>query len=289
MVLDSAKARKKIESVSDLPTLPTVASHIIAMANSPKTNAADVGKMIEQDQALTAKVLKLVNSSFYGFPGQIKSIQHAVVILGFNKVKNVVMTASVFDLSKGRKSLQIDIPKLWEHCLGTAIGARVVASSLGGGLQPDDAFVGGLIHDIGKLILDQFLTEDYMVVTEKVSADNCLIRSAEKEVLGFTHNTVGTWVAEKWRLPPNLLHSIQYHHRPDQARENREMVAAVHLGDILARSLGIGAAGDNRMPEIKTSVWQLYNLTAKFLDESIATMLVELKKAKEFFDLIESQ
>ena len=166
MALDSAKVRKKIESIDDLPTLPTVASQIIGMASSPMTNAADVGRMIEQDQALTAKVLKLVNSAFYGFPGQIKSIQHAVVIMGFNKVKNVVVTASVFDMAKGRKSDRLDLSRFWQHSLGTAVSAKVATKGLNSALQPDDAFVGGLVHDIGKLILDQFLADEYGPVLE---------------------------------------------------------------------------------------------------------------------------
>ncbi len=288
MAMDSAQARKKIEAIDDLPTLSAVATQIIALANSPKTNAADVGKMIEQDQALTAKVLKLVNSAFYGFPGQIKSIQHAVVIIGFNKVKNVVVTAAVFDLSKGRKSEQLDLPKFWRHSLGTAIGARTVTKALGGTLLPDDAFVGGLMHDIGKLILDQFLAREYMPVLAATNNQGILLRNAEKEILGFDHATVGRWIAEKWKLPPSLRQAISMHHRPAQERDEREIVAAVHLGDILARALGIGNGGDNRMPEINSSIWQQFSLTNAFLDESLTTIIEELKKAEQFFELIEA-
>jgi putative nucleotidyltransferase with HDIG domain len=286
MAIDSAKARKKLEESGDLPTLPSVASQIIALAQSPTTNAADVGNMIERDQALTTKVLKLVNSSFYGFPGQIRSIQHAVVILGFNKVKNVVVTASVFDLAKGKKGIRLDLPKFWEHSLGTAIASKVVTKAIGGSLQPDDAFVGGLIHDIGKLILDQFLPQDYDQVIQKVREDKCLLQGAEKELLGFDHTTVGCWMAEKWKLPSGLLNAIKNHHRPEHAREEREMVAAVHLGDILARSIGIGNGGDMRMPKIKQAIWQQYNLSNYFLDQSLQEIICELNKAQDFFDMI---
>ncbi len=286
MALDSAKVRKKIESVDDLPTLPTVASQIIGMANSPMTNAADVGRMIEQDQALTAKVLKLVNSAFYGFPGQIKSIQHAVVIMGFNKVKNVVVTASVFDMAKGRKSDRLDLARFWQHSLGTAVSAKVATKGLSSPLQPDDAFVGGLVHDIGKLILDQFLPEEYGPVLEAAQKRGCLILEAEKELLGFNHSRVGSWLAEKWQLPSTLQHAISQHHRPTHAREDRDMVAAIHLGDIFARALGVGNGGDNRIPAIQPGVWQQYGLTVSFLDESLEAIVDELKKAEDFFDLI---
>lgn len=287
MAIDSGKARAKIESLRDLPTLPSVVGEIIAMANSPKTNAADVGRMIEHDQALTAKVLKLVNSSFYGFPGQIKSVQHAVVIIGFNKVKNVVMTASVFDLSKGRSSDQLDIPRFWEHCLGTAIAAKVVTKWLRSDLLPEDAFLGGLIHDLGKLILCLCLKDEYAPAIALTQRDKILLREAEKEVLGFDHTTSGTWIAEKWRLPSPLLNAIRHHHTPLNAREDREMVSAVHIGDVLARALGIGHPGDERMCEIHPGVLQHYGLQVDFLDEALGTILAEMRMAKEFFDLIE--
>lgn len=287
MVLDSAQARKKIESVTDLPTLPSVANQIIAMANSPRTNAADVGKMIEQDQALTAKVLKLVNSSFYGFPGQIKSIQHAVVIIGFNKVKNVVVTASVFDLSKGRDANRLDLPRFWQHSLGTAIGAQVVATTIGGGLSPEDAFVGGLVHDLGKLIMDQFLPKEYAPVFDHITENPCLIMTAEKEILGFQHSLVGSWIAERWKLPPALHNAIRYHHKPMQAREDREMAISVHIGDILARALCIGDPGDRRIPEIDQTLWQQCEFKQSDLDGWVQSLIKELRKAEEFFQMIE--
>ena len=288
MPLDSDKVRRQLEASPDLPTLPTVATQIVSMANSPKTNAADVGKLIEQDQSLTAKVLRLVNSAYYGFPGQIKSISHAVVIIGFNKVKNVVMTASVFDMSKGRTSNRLDLPRFWQHSLGTAIGAKVAAKALGGGLQPEDAFVAGLVHDLGKLILDQHLSAEYEKVVAAVREKGILLLQAEKEILGIHHAQVGGWIVEKWKLPEPLRHAIIQHHTPSSIRENRELVAAVHLGDILARALGVGNGGDQRMPEIQPAIAQQYNLGGAFLNESLDVMLAELRKAKDFFEMIEA-
>jgi HD-like signal output (HDOD) protein len=129
MAIDSAEARKKIEAVDDLPTLHTVAKEIVTTANSPKTSATDVGALINRDTALTSKVLKLVNSSFYGFPQQIKSISHAIVILGFNKVKNIVLTASIFDLTRSMSDNRLDVRSFWEHSLGTAIASQAATTS----------------------------------------------------------------------------------------------------------------------------------------------------------------
>lgn len=286
MVMDSAQARRRIEATQDLPTLPTVIGRILDMANSPMTNAADIGRVIEQDQALTAKVLKLVNSAYYGFPGQIRSVQHAIVILGFNKVKTIALAASVFDLSKGRESNLLDLPSFWEHSLGTALAAKVVAHKLGTALQPEDAFVGGLIHDLGKLILALCMPKEYSSVFEWLAANPCTVRKAERELLGFDHAQVGDWIAEKWRLPMELRNAARLHHGPTQAREDREMVFCVHVGDVIARSLGIGSPGDMYMEEINLQSWQHFNLDVPFLDETVEQLVAELKRAGDFFDLI---
>ncbi|MHC4884127.1 MAG: HDOD domain-containing protein [Planctomycetota bacterium] len=286
MPIDSSKARAKIESIDELPTLPTVASEIVAIANSPKTSATDVGGLITKDTALTSKVLKLVNSSFYGFPQQIKTINHAIVILGFNKVKNVVLTASVFDLTKGRSSQRLDIARFWEHALGTAIGSQVAASLFGRSLAPDDAFVGGLLHDFGKVILDQFLPEEYEPVFAYLKEHHTTIQKAEKEIIGFDHQTVGTWVAEKWRLPGNLLAAIRYHNNPAKARDEREMAAAVHVGDILARALGVGSGGDLSIPALDDSIISHYSIDDAFIKKAVKSVATELRKADVFFSMI---
>jgi putative nucleotidyltransferase with HDIG domain len=287
MAIDSAKARERIENAEDLPTLPTVARQIVATANSPRTSATDVGALINRDQALTGKVLKLVNSAFYGFPQQIKTINHAIVILGFNKVKNVVLTASVFDLAAEGTRHHLDVRRFWEHALGTAIAAQVVATQIGRGVAPDDAFVGGLLHDFGKVILDQFLPEEYGPVLDYARTDKTLLRAAEKEVLGFDHQQVGTWLAEKWKLPAELVTAIRYHNLPSSARDEREMAASVHVGDIVCRALGVGYPGDDSIPELNANVVELYKIDKAFLGRAVEGTADELKRAGDFFELIE--
>ena len=287
MAIDSAEARLKIESVKDLPTLPSVAGKIVSMVNSPNTNAADIGKMIEQDQALTSKVLKIVNSAFYGFPGQIKSIQHAVVILGFNKVKSIIMAAAVFNLTTDVESDQLDIQGFWVHCLGTAIAAKVAAKYVDDSVSPDDAFVGGLVHDMGKLILSLGLNEEYGPVMLHVKEnEKVLIKDVEQEILGFDHATVGYWIGQKWSLPASLLNIMRFHHDPLQAREGRELISTVYLGDAIARAIGLGNPGDDYMAEISPAVLQMFEIDLDTIDKILEGYVVELGKAQEFFDLI---
>lgn len=286
MALDSAKLRSTIETITDLPTLPVVVGRITSQIANPSTNAADIGRLIEQDQALTGKVLRLVNSAYYGFPKQIKSIQHAVVILGFNKVKTIIITASVFGAFKNRKSMGLDLERFWQHSLGTAIAAKVAAEAIGMAHAAEDAFIGGLLHDIGKVVLDQYQPTIYGPIVKYANDKGILLLEAEKEVMGVTHATVGEWVMEKWRLPPTIVRMVADHHNPNKSSDRRELVASVHLGDILARALGVGSGGDNRMPEIDSTVATNYGFDQDFFETSLAKIVGEIGKAEDFFKLI---
>ena len=288
MALDSAKLRSSIESITDLPTLPTVVARISGQIANPTTNAADIGKLIEQDQALTSKVLKLVNSAYYGFPKQIKSIQHAVVILGFNKVKTIIITASVFGAFQGRKSRGLDLLRFWQHSLGVAISSKVAAEETGMAHAAEDAFIGGLLHDIGKIILDQYQPAIYGPIVKYANDKGILLVEAEREVTGLTHCNVGEWIMEKWQLPSPIVHMVAMHHAPNKAVEHRELVTAIHLGDIFSRALGIGNGGDKRIPEFDPVVASNHGLGPVFFDRMIGRILTETGKASDFFALISS-
>lgn len=288
MALDSSKLRANIESITDLPTLPTVVARITQRVSNPATNAADVGKLIEQDQALTTKVLRLVNSAYYGFPRQIKSIQHAVVILGFNKIKTIIITASVFGAFAGKKGIGLSLEDFWQHSLGTAIASKVTAETIGIAHVAEDAFIGGLLHDIGKVVMDQYQPLIYTPIVKYAQDKGILLVAAEREVMGLTHAEVGEWMMEKWRLPPIIVNMVAAHHKPNSIMDRREVVTAIHLGDIFARALGIGSGGDNRMPEIDLMVVTNNNIDEKFFDTILTRTVKEMERASEFFSLISS-
>lgn len=286
MAIDSAKLRSLIENTTDLPTLPTVVGKLIALVSNPAASASDIGHLIEQDQVLTVRVLKLVNSAFYGFPQQIRSIQHAVVILGFAKVKNVVLTSSILDMSGEMKSGTLNMTDLWRHSLGSAIVARRVADRMGKGVSSDDAFIGGLLHDIGKMLLARLLGQHYLPIVEAAQERGALLRDVEMKVLGVSHAQAGNWLAERWRLPLAIQQMIRLHHRPEAATGERDLVNAVHLADILTRALGIGSGGDKGMPGVSQGVDAQYGLDDAFLRDVLDASVDDLNKSAEFFALI---
>lgn len=288
MPRDPALLQKAVERAPDLPTLPPVIAKVHTALSDPRTSATAIGDIIHQDQVLTARILRLVNSSFYGFPQKINSVHRAIVILGFNKVREVLLTASVFEAFKKDGNAGFDFPGFWIHSLGTAIGSQAVARHL---RLPsvDDAFVGGLLHDLGKIILAQQLKPEFQEVAARVKRDDVLMIRAEEQVMGLNHTVVGRWLVERWNFPPNLIAPIRFHHTPALAREHRELAHAVHVGDILARALELGNGGDAKIPEMDATVWEQNNLSLPLLDRCLGETLEGFRRSQAFVDLFEGR
>jgi putative nucleotidyltransferase with HDIG domain len=285
MAINTELLRKRVERLEGLPTLPTVASNLLSLTQSPQTSATQVGELISQDQSLTSRVLRLVNSAYYGFPKQITTVNHAVVILGFSRVKNIVLAASVFGMRGQQAPSRFNAPGFWEHSLGAAVASRAVARDLVRS-DPEEAFVCGLLHDVGKLVLAQVGPADYDRCLAEAEARGQLIMTTELEVFGVDHAEVGSWLAEQWKLPPAVVAAVRRHHAPTSTRKDREAACVTHLGDILTRALQIGWAGDQTIPRIDPAVAQEAGLIPAALDKLLARLIAELHKAKDFFEMI---
>lgn len=287
--MNSFDLRSRIEAIEELPTLPAVVTQILQATKSMSTNANDVGDLISADQSLTIKVLKLVNSPFYGFPQKIKTITHAIVILGFSKVKNIVLAASVFGMAKQQQNSTFNICALWEHALTTGIVCRQIAIHRNSGIDIEEMFVAGLLHDLGKVIMISNLPDICKAISEEVKKKDCLFLEAENSLFDFGHDKIGVWLSEKWNLNPALVEGIRCHHNPLAARGDKEIAYTVHAGDIIARALDIGNGGDNKIPKLNPKVAAELGLTAESLDKIMGDVIIEIDKAKDFFDLINNQ
>lgn len=284
------KLRNLMYKMTELPTLPTVVAKLIELVNNPKTSASTLSKLISSDQVLTARILKLANSAFYGFPRKIATVNLAIVVLGFNAVKDLALSVWVIDQFSGFAGNSFfDINAFWEHSIGCGVAGKMMARKFGYRVS-GEAFVAGVLHDIGKVVLSQYLKREFEEINRLVHKRDILFLEAEMEVLGVTHAQLGGWLAERWGLPGQLVESITYHHEPHKAKKNPELTALVHFSDILCRRARVGYGGDWRIPSLWKGVPALLGLEEPFSDESFLSyqqeLLAEIEKAETFIDII---
>ena len=231
VVLDKSAFRKRIERISNLPTLPKLLQKFNEMIKDPKISMDILGKELSKDQVITSKLLKLVNSAFYGFPGRISTITHALVLLGYDALKGLIITSSIFE------NLSPEAYPLWRHSIAVSLASRTIAAKLS--LQDREEFaVAGLLHDIGKVILHMEAPEEYRAVVDYARSSGQSLYMTESKMLGFDHATIGLWICEKWTLPAKLAIPIGYHHMVNKAQDHKKRVAVVALADIVVRGMG---------------------------------------------------
>lgn len=287
----AAKARTIAQRIMSLPTLPTVVAKMIEMIDDPRTNATRLSRLIETDQVLTAKVLKLANSAYYGLPRQIGSLNMAVVVIGFNALRNVVLGLTVVDRFSNNWDGYFDFSQFWEHAASCGIASRLLARRQG---QPnaEEAFAAGLLHDLGKLILNQYLPEDFDEIVRVVHRKRITFEEAEMEVVGIDHAEVGGLLAEHWRLPVRLVNGITYHHRPRFAPQGTPLPAIVHIADALCHLANIGETlVDRPPPKIDPQTCRALGLEvgpddAVDLTPLLAEFSLEFEKAETFIDIL---
>ncbi len=262
----TATLKRIIERVRDLPTLPRTVLKITELVNDPKSSAKDLAKVITDDQVLTARLLKLVNSSFYGFPQKISTVTGAIVLLGFDAIRNLLLTTSVLGLftTKSRES-SFEIERLWDHSIGCAVGAKVIGDYMRYD-KIEEIFVSGLLHDIGKIVEMLFLKDDFDKVISMVQGDNILMVDAERCALEYTHADVGRLLAEKWNMSSKLVNVIAHHHQPSIAGRFSQEAAIVHLADILCRAMDMGSGGDNKIPPLEREAWDILQLKVSAIE-----------------------
>ena len=271
----SQKIKSVTKKIQTLPTLPPVVKRLTKMVESPDVTARDLGRLISSDQVLSAKVLRLVNSPFYGFPGRISSISHAIILLGFNVIKGVVLSASVFDL------MEKSMVGLWEHSLASAVVAGTISRVLGIS-EPEEVSTAALLHDIGKVVVNVSMPEDYDKIVKKVQEGRCLFRDAELEIIGTDHSEIGGWLSDEWNLPERLAVPIIYHHRPEEASILKDRVAVVHIADIIARAFGVGSGGDPFVPVIAERAWNFLGMWDQDIDELMEQIYLDLEEVEHF-------
>jgi len=263
--MDPKILRHKVENINTLPTVPGVLKKLSGIIEKPRITLVEISAFISNDPALTTKVLKMVNSAIYGFPGRIASVSHATMLLGLNVIKGLLLGVSVFEL------MQKTMNGLYEHSLACAIASRVIAQKKGM-KEPEEVSVAGLLHDIGKVILMLEFQKEYEAAMNDAQTKSISIFEAEKGQFNATHANVGSWLAEKWRFPRNLIEVIEFHHRPALSKNAPMETAIVHMADLLVRAGGFGFAGEIFVPEVNPAAFELLNLSEADIKDVLREM-----------------
>lgn len=243
LATDPAQAVKlALSRIGDIATLPEVTARIISVVDDPKSTARDLHNIIKNDPALATKILKVVNSAFYGLPGQVSEIDRAIVLLGLSAVKNIAISASISRLfTSERISDRFSARDIWKHCVAVAVATRQFCSITGKRAFAEEAFLAGLIHDLGLLIERQAFPDQLKDVIRIASETNRPLCEIEMELIGADHQMLGAALASKWKFPRGLQVVLGYHHRIDcLSEENRLPTAIVHIADILVCHERIG-------------------------------------------------
>jgi putative nucleotidyltransferase with HDIG domain len=279
-----------VREISHISTLPEITLRIIELVEDPKSTAQDLHKVIANDPALCSRILKVVNSSFYGLPGQIGSINRAIVMLGLNAVKNIAIAASLAKLFRGGElTPDFAARDLWTHSIATATTTKLIADELHFALA-DEAFLGGLIHDIGIMVEMQFDRNKLIEVLGKVGADgpggapSADMLGVEEEVFGANHQHFGAGLCEKWKFPKTFTMVTGYHHRPlELPPENRTLVSIVYMADRLAAEATGGFRLDLPALDIGEDVRDQLKLTLTQIEAVRKALPQHLKNAEGMF------
>ena len=263
------KVENIISSVDRLPTLPIIYTKLTNLLQSPNATAKMISDVISEDQAIAVRVLNLVNSAFYSLPQKIGNLKHAIVILGLNQIRNLVLVTSTIKMFKEIKSdSSFDMQKFWEHSIGCAVAARVLAETAYL-KSPDDVFTGGLLHDIGKLVHAIYLKEDFAAVIDGVCESGLPMIEVEKRIFGCDHTYTGKELAIKWNLSQGTVDMIRHHHLSDNPSELTKEISAVHIGNTLCIALGLGSGGEKKVPVAQMKAWEILEIEMNNLETII--------------------
>ena len=227
--------------VREIPTLPVIYQQLFQMMQDPDVTIAAVGELISHDQALTSKILHLVNSAFYKQQRQISTISRALIVLGFRAVRNAALALSIFDQFKDEQSTAgYSLGQFWQHSVASASICKVLAEKTLPQHQ-EEAFIAGLLHDVGKLVEKRYFPNDFDAIVNRLLEEPSTWMEAERELFPVNHASIGRAVFRAWDFPDPVVESIQLHHVPGEGGAYPQLTALVHLGNILSYQLNMGS------------------------------------------------
>jgi len=279
--------KERLKQIEGLPPFPATHAQILELANSDISSSDEIAGQLQMDPSLLATIFKLVNSTAYGFQKKVDSLKLAVTLLGLEEIANLVMTAQVFkNLGDYNGGSGFDRAGFWKHSVGTAFITKTIAKKLQ--TEVESAFLAGMLHDLGKVILDRCFTDYYKAVIDLCQEEQLWIGDAEHQLLSLTHAEVGGQLATEWHFAEKYLYSILYHHDPEATGRYQRLTSLVHLADHLCRKFGYGSGGDDTVPELHPAVLDRFALGERGLAILAELAEKELENASSFLSALSS-
>lgn len=246
-------------------SLPIVYTRINEAVNNPRSSTSEISSIISDDPGLASRLLKIVNSAFYGYPSRIDTISRALFIVGTQQLRDLALGTSIVHLFKGIPKTLVDMESFWRHSIACGIAAKIMAAYCRTQVNVERFFVAGLVHDIGRLILYKKKPEEAQKALILARDEGALLHRAEQDLFGFDHAAVGRLLIRMWKLPQSLEEVVACHHHPLGAAAYPLEAAMIHVADIIANGMQIGSSGEHRVPPICGKAWDLIGLPTSAL------------------------
>ncbi len=270
-----------IKKIDTLPAMPDVITQLITLTADENANLDEILELIEKDQALTAKLLRLCNSSYYGLSKQVTSIRSAVVLLGFKTVYKITVGLGTQGLFKnGLPGYDLTADQIWSHAFGTAIASEAICRKIDAENSPG-AYTGGLLHDCGKLLVAEHIVESLSAINQAI-ASGTPAHEAENNVIGADHGMVGGRIGREWKFPESLINAIKYHHDPELAKSNGAVALSVYVGNLVAHR-ALNDVPESAPNKIKKSALERAKLSDADVEDLEQMVQVEVQKTRELF------
>lgn len=275
--------------IEKMPSLPPTVAKILEVCNSPAASPADLNRVISVDPVLTARVLRLINSAYYGLPVRIVSMVRAIIMLGINTVKNLALSTAVVETLERKTAFHVlDSREFWRHSLAVGATSRLLARRHNiEATKLDDYFVAGLLHDIGKIPIDAVLSDHYRAALERSIERRLPLHVCENEFFGFDHSEVGRRIVEAWNLGDVIRDTVTFHHEPEKYDgPERGVVEFVHVASWFVNTCGIGSAGDRSPRSSEEIVRRVMSVIEEGADELKNEANAEVERAEVFLKLV---
>lgn len=280
-----SRVEEILNLVKHVQPFPKVARRVMELLADAETDARSLAEVIQYDQVITANVLKICNAPYFGLSRKVSSLQEALVVIGDETLKDIIITSSSARFYKGEvgAGYELEQGELWRH----SVAVGILAKHLVGKIKEVDngsAFTAGLLHDIGKRFLSSFVSDDFQRIMAKVNQEKCSWVEAEKEIIGITHAELGGIILKRWEFPEDIQRAVMGHHDPD-ALSKEPLTALVALANALVISMGIGVGADGLATKMQGEGLRRFGITQPHLDMCMANLIHELEQAEELLKL----